>query len=168
MLGQLQDAGNTTTLAHYLDLLAARACGWPAEVRARRGAAARVEPEAAGAQHGADDGAKWNIAVRSPRRPAFWGHLVESAVGAHLANGAVAADYQVFYWRDRNREVDFVVRAGKHLTAMEVKSGRLRDTLPGLAAFGAAFPKARKLLVGADGIAVEEFLGKPPEHWVRG
>ncbi len=61
-----------------------------------------------------------------------------------------------------------MVRAGKQLTAIEVKSGRSRDALPGLAAFGAAIPKARKLLVGGDGIAVEEFLGKRVEHWVTG
>jgi len=72
----------------------------------------------------------------------------------------------VFYWRDRNAEVDFVVRAGKSVTAIEVKSGRARDGFAGLAAFGAAVPKARKLVVGADGISVEEFLRRPVLHWV--
>ncbi|MYA34325.1 MAG: DUF4143 domain-containing protein [Gemmatimonadales bacterium] len=31
---------------------------------------------------------------------------------------------EVYYWRDRGREVDFVLRAGSVLTALEVKSGR--------------------------------------------
>ena len=73
----------------------------------------------------------------------------------------------MFYWRERSREVDFVVRAGKTVTAIEVKSGRVQNSFPGLAAFGAAFPRARKLLVGGDGIAIDEFLEKPVEHWVK-
>jgi uncharacterized protein len=100
------------------------------------------------------------------RDPEFWGRLVESAVGAHLANAAAAGVCQVFYWRDRNHEVDFVVRAGKVVTAIEVKSGRAPDAFPGLAAFSAAVPKARKLVVGADGVPVEEFLRRPVQHWV--
>jgi hypothetical protein len=63
--------------------------------------------------------------------------------------------------------VDFVVRAGKTVTAIEVKTGRPRGSFPGLATFGATFPKARKLLVGGDGILVEEFLERPVEHWVK-
>lgn len=101
------------------------------------------------------------------RDRAFWGRAVESAVGGHLANAAAAGICEVFYWRERSHEVDFVVRAGKTVTAIEVKSGRARDSFPGLAAFGAAFPRARKLLVGGDGIAVEEFLERPVEHWVK-
>jgi hypothetical protein len=97
----------------------------------------------------------------------FWGRLVESAVGAHLANAAAAGVCELFYWRDRNREVDFVVRSGRMLTAIEVKSGRAGESLPGIAAFAQAFKPKRTLLVGGDGIPVEEFLLKPVEHWVR-
>jgi hypothetical protein len=99
--------------------------------------------------------------------PEFWGRLVESAVGAHLANAAAAGACELYYWRGRNREVDFVARAGSSLVAIEVKSTRARDTLPGMAAFAVAFRPTRKLLVGGDGIAVEEFLSKPAEHWVK-
>lgn len=95
------------------------------------------------------------------RDPEFWGRLVESAVGAHLANAAVTDVCQAFCWRDRNHEVDCVARAGKIVTAIEVKSGRARDSFPGLAAFAAAVPKARKLIVGSDGVPVEEFLRRP-------
>jgi len=62
---------------------------------------------------------------------------------------------------DRNREVDFVVRAGKSLAAIEVKSTRRRDTLPGMAAFADAFRPTGKLLVGGDGIALDAFLSRP-------
>jgi len=97
----------------------------------------------------------------------LWGRLVESAVGAHLANAAAGGTCDLFYWRERNREVDFVVRAGKRLVAIEVKSGRARDTLPGMAAFDEAFRPMRKLLVGGDGIPVDEFLSQPVAHWMQ-
>ena len=97
----------------------------------------------------------------------FWGRLVESAVGAHLANAAAAGVCELFYWRNGNHEVDFVTRAGRTVTAIEVKSGRSRETRRGLAAFAEAFKPTRKLLVGGDGIALEEFLGRPVEHWVK-
>ena len=87
-------------------------------------------------------------------------------MGAYLANAAAAGTFELFYWRDRNREVDFVVRAGRAVTAIEVKSRRRRETLPGMEAFAAAFKPTRKLLVGGDGIALEEFLSKPVAHWV--
>ena len=96
----------------------------------------------------------------------FWGRLVESAIGAHLANAAAAGECELFYWRERNHEADFVVRAGRAVTAIEVKSGRGRDTHPGLAAFAEAFKPTRTLLVGGDGIPVEEFLLAPVARWV--
>ena len=97
----------------------------------------------------------------------FRGRLVESAVGAHLANAAATGVCELFYWRDGDREVDFVVRAGRRVTAIEVKSGRRSGRLSGLEAFSAAFHPDRKLLVGADGIPLESFLERPVEHWVR-
>ena len=77
-----------------------------------------------------------------------------------------ATTYAFFYWLDRNHEVDFVVRTGRVITAIEVKSARRRGALPGIAAFDAAFRPKRKLLVGGDGIPIEEFLGKPVDHWL--
>ena len=70
-------------------------------------------------------------------------------------------DIEVFYWRDRNREVDFVVRAGRRLTAIEVKSGRAPAALPGMDAFVAEFRPDRTLLVGGNGMSVDEFLSNP-------
>jgi Domain of unknown function (DUF4143) len=102
------------------------------------------------------------------RDPEFWVRLVESAVGAHVANAEAAGDCQVFYWRDRNHDVDFVLRAGKIITAIEVKSGRARDAFPRLSAFAAAVPKVRKLLVGSDGVTVQEFLRRQARYWTTG
>ena len=74
---------------------------------------------------------------------------------------------ELFYWRDNNREVDFVVKAGRVVTAIEVKSERARETQQGLGAFAQAVKPARTLLVGGDGIPVDEFLTQPVEHWVK-
>lgn len=167
MLGQLQDAGNTTTLAHYLELLAG--AGMVCGLQKFAGAQARQRGSSPKLQvlNSALIGAQSGMTLAEARAdPAFWGRIVESAAGAHLANAAAAGECELFYWRDRNREVDFVVRAGRTVTAIEVKSGRSRDTLPGMEAFSAAFKPKRKLLVGGDGIALEEFLSQPVLHWV--
>ena len=63
-------------------------------------------------------------------------------------------------------EVDFVVQTGRRLTAIEVTSGRAPQAHAGTAAFAAAFRPQRTLLVGGDGIALEEFLMQPVSHWV--
>jgi predicted AAA+ superfamily ATPase len=168
MLGQLQDAGNTTTVSHYLELLsgAGMLTGLPkfaGEAVRSRGSSPKLQvlntalltaqsgllPDEARADH------------------ELWGRLVESAVGAHLANAAARGACELFYWRERNREVDFVVRAGRVLVAIEVKSGRAPLAQPGLAAFDAAFAPTRTLRVGGDGIPIGEFLSSPVERWLR-
>jgi predicted AAA+ superfamily ATPase len=97
----------------------------------------------------------------------FRGHLVESAVGAHLANAAAGGVCDLYYWRERNREVDFVIQTGRIVVAIEVKSGRTPHALPGLDAFVEAFKPTRTLLVGGDGISLEEFLTEPVAHWLQ-
>ncbi len=169
MLGQLQDAGNTTTLAHYLDLLAG--AGMVTGLQKFAGEAVRQRGSSPKLQvlNTALMTAPSGLRLEEVRRDAdLWGRLVESAVGAHLANAAAIGNCELFYWRDRNREVDFVVRAGRMLTAIEVKTGRSRETLAGMAAFADAFKPGRKLLVGADGVSIDEFLSRPVEEWVRG
>jgi hypothetical protein len=64
----------------------------------------------------------------------------------------------VTWWRERNREVDFVVADGRRVTAIEVASGRKKDALPGLGAFTGAVAGARPLLIGAQGLPLEQAL----------
>ena len=92
---------------------------------------------------------------------------MESAVGAHLVNALRGTNAEVFYWRERNREVDFVVKSGRVTVAIEVKSGSTKQVLPGMDALGKEFKISRKLLVGGGGIPVEEFLSKPVKEWLR-
>jgi predicted AAA+ superfamily ATPase len=167
MLGQLQDAGNTTTLAHYLDLLAGAGmvCGLPkyaGDVARSRGSSPKLQ-----VLNTALMTVTAGITLEEARADReFWGRLVESAVGAQLANAALRGECTLHYWRERNHEVDFVVKAGRWLTSIEVKSGRAPQAHPGTAAFIEAFKPQRTLLVGGDGIALDDFLGKPVMHWV--
>ncbi len=168
MIGQLQDAGNTTTLAHYLELLSAAGMltGIPkfaGEVVRSRGSSPKLQVLDT-ALFSAMAGYRFDEALADREH---WGRLTESAVGAHLANAAASGQCELFYWRERNREVDFVVRTGRKLIAIEVKSGRSQNVLAGMQAFNAAFKPDRLLLVGADGIAVEEFLQMPLERWLN-
>jgi uncharacterized protein len=167
MLGQLQEPGNTTTLAHYLDLLdgAGLVTGlskYVGQVVRQRGSSPKLQVLNTGL---ATAVAQIRFA-EVQREPDTWGRLVESAVGAHLANQARLHAFRLFYWRDRNREVDFVVQRGHRLVAIEVKSGRRPDVLPGLQAFASAYAPSRVVRVGSGGMPVEEFLLTPIPEWL--
>jgi uncharacterized protein len=169
MLGQLHDAGNTTTLSHYLDLLerAGMVRGLPkyaGEVVRRRASSPKLQVfntalVSAQAGLGFDE-------ARHDR--AYWGRLVESAVGAHLANTAADGSIDLHYWRDRNDEIDFVVSSGRRLVGIEVKSAGDAGSSHGRDRFRSAFDPDRVLVVGATGIPLERFLAEPVETWVGG
>lgn len=164
MLGQLQEAGNTTTLAHYLQLLETAFL------------VSGLELYLAGQQRKRGSSPKlilWNqalvsaLATRDPstaqQDPTWWGRLVENAVGAHLLNHLQGLSWRVTYWRDGADEVDFVVTGERRTWALEVKSGRA-GRLSGLAAFQRRYPKAGHLLVGGTGIPLEEFFASDPRR----
>ena len=169
MLGQLQDAGNTTTLARYLDLLA------------HAGLIAGLPNYAGGAHRRRASTPKLNVLdtalmsalsgytfeeARADR--SFWGRLVESAVGAHLFNTG-APEVRLHYWRHRGREVDFVLVRGPRLAAVEVKSGpRRAGQTSGLDEFRGRFDGARTILAGDGGIPLSEFLSVPAPEWLEG
>ncbi len=158
LTGQLQDAGNTTTLAHYLDLLADAGLAVGLEkyasgkVRQRRST-----PKLLALNTALVSATSGHTFKESREDGGHWGRLVETAVGAHLyATRDPRAE--VLYWRDRGKEVDFVLQRGEQLTAIEVKSGARGNGLSGMAAFEAAHGPARKLLVGGDGTPLDAFL----------
>jgi hypothetical protein len=166
MLGQLQDAGNATTLAHYLELLAGaglvtglrKAAG---EVVRQRGSSPKLQVQnTALVTSRAGSGA---AEVRAD--PEAWGRLVESAVGAHLVNTAPVDGIEVLYWRDGDREVDFVLKRGGRFLGVEVKTAPAAE-LRGLSAFLARFPGARGLVVGPAGVELGAFLSQPAGHWL--
>lgn len=167
MLGQLLDAGNTTTLAHYLDLLSAAGLLTtlhkysPGMVR-QRSSSPKLQVFNTALLTALSD----YTFDEAKADPEFWGRLTESAVGAHLVNAVASGLGELFYWRDHKDEVDFVVQAKRFVTAIEVKSGRVRDGLPGMAAFASAHKPDRFLSVGGDGLSIEDFLSQPADKWM--
>lgn len=159
MLGQLQDAGNVTTLAGYLTTLdeSRLLCGLHkyASDNVRKYNSVPKLMVYNTALFSVQSGMNFNKAFTTPKA---WGRWVESAVGAYLLNEADEYDYKLYYWRDRDDEVDFVIDADGKLIAIEVKSGR-RTTNEGLGEFNKRFKIAYSFVVGSGGVPVEEFLG---------
>lgn len=168
MLGQLQDAGNTTTLARYLQLLSGAGMVTGLEKFSGSRVRRRASSPKLVALNTALISATLGLDYESARAdPQIWGRLVESAVGAHLVNSAGGTNLEVTYWRERNREVDYVVSRGRNVTAVEVTAGRRKDALPGMDALARAHRLRRKLLVGGQGIPIDEFLTHPATVWAR-
>ncbi len=170
MLGQLQERGNTTTLARYLDLLsdAGLVAGLPQYTdKPHLGKASSpklnvLDTALMTAPSGYSQG-------DAEADRTMWGRITESTVGAHLWN-TLPPGAALGYWRDRaGLEVDFVLSQGPHIVGIEVKSSsrrQLRST-PGLESFRQRFRKARTLLVGRAGVPLNEFLSEPASHWLE-
>lgn len=84
----------------------------------------------------------------------------------NLLNTTQGTNIEVSYWRERNLEVDFVLQQGHKIVALEVKSGGRRDCLPGIGMFTKTYNPLRTLLIGGDGIPLEEFFTRPATHWL--
>lgn len=167
IVGQLQDAGNTTTLAHYLDLLGRAGV----MVGLQKYAGQKVRQRGSSPKFQVLNGALITCQsamsfAQAKSDHAYWGRLVESAVGAHLVNESASAALEVYYWREGEKEVDFVLKRGKTIVAIEVKSSAGEYTRSGMEAFQRAFTPRSVLLVGADGIPIEQFLSQPASQWI--
>ena len=162
MLGQLQDAGNTTTLAHYLKLLESAFLISGLELfkggrRQKRGSSPKLIIWNNGLINalGADS-------LKDSRNDySWWGRLIENAVGAHLLNHLMDFPYSVYYWRYKGLEVDFVVKTPKRIWGIEVKSGGPKNP-KGISEFRKHYPEARTMIVGPQGMALEEFFRADP------
>lgn len=167
LLGQLHDAGNTVTLAHYLSLLSqagfvtglSKYAGQEHRRRASPPKLNVLNPALVAAQSG------YSFAEARNDR-SYWGRLVETAVGAHLVNTS-GDGRPVYYWRESPHEVDFVLTRARRLVAIEVKSGLAAGIQKGLTAFAKEFPQATPLVVGEGGIPLAEFLSAPAEQWLE-
>ena len=158
LLGQLQDAGNVTTLANYLSTLdeSRLLCGLQkyASDNARKYNSVPKMMVYNTALLSAQAGVSFKQAYTTP---SLWGRWVESAVGAHLLNQADEYDYKIYYWRERDDEVDFIIEHNRECVAIEVKSGK-RINNKGLGVFKELFHPIQSLVVGSGGIPIEEFL----------
>jgi uncharacterized protein len=166
MIGQLHDAGNTTTLAHYLRLL---------ETAFLISGLQQFSRDTLRTRASSPKLVLWNNAlVTAQRSMSFaetradhgqWGRLVENAVGGHLANHLQQQPWELRTWRDGKSEVDFVVARHADVWGLEVKSGRSQRA-GGIEAFKARYPHAKILIVGTGGIALEAFFAKHPKAYL--
>lgn len=158
MLGSLQDAGNTVTLASYINLLneSGLLCGlqkYSIDIARRRASIPKLQV--------------YNNALKMVYSPlAFeealvdrksWGRIVESCIGAYLVSQAFVHRFEVFYWRERDDEVDFILRKKGSVIAIEVKSNAEKKTA-GLEKFKQLFQPKKAFIVGDGGISIEDFL----------
>ena len=158
MLGSLQDAGNTSTLSGYLNLLAESGllCGlqkYSVDMARRRASIPKLQV--------------YNNTLKMVYSPMTfnqaiidrksWGRTFESAIGAYLVSQAFVHRFDVFYWRERNDEVDFILRKKNSLAAIEVKSNAEKRT-EGLDKFRELFKPTSSFIVGDGGIKAEEFM----------
>ena len=162
MIGSLQDAGNTSTLAGYIHLLdeCGMLCGlqkYSLDFARRKSSIPKFQV--------------YNNALKVIFSPlsfnqalinrSSWGHIFESGIGAYLVSQSFVHRFEVFYWRDRNDEVDFILRKKGSVVAIEVKSNAEKRT-SGLEAFSEQFNPKLSLIVGDGGIRAEEFLTLSP------
>ena len=158
MLGSLQDAGNTVTLAGYINLLneSGLLCGlqkFSMDTARRKASIPKLQV--------------YNNALKMVYNPQSfyqaildrraWGRIYESAIGAYLVSQAFIHRFEVFYWREREDEVDFVLRKKSSLVAIEVKSNAEKQT-KGLDKFRQLFQPQSAFIVGEGGIKTEDFL----------
>lgn len=164
IIGQLQDAGNTTTLANYLKLLSD--CGllggldkYAGDIIRKRGSSPKLQVynNALITSQSNDTYEKAKI------NPELWGRLVESSVGVHLINYTISERFNLYYWRDGNYEVDFILEKGDEVIGLEVKSG-MRAENAGMRVFAERFNPKKVLLVGTGGIPFDEFLKINPKE----
>jgi uncharacterized protein len=163
MLGQLNDAGNTTTLAHYLDLLDSAGLLGGIQKYAERPLVQRQSSPKFQVHNTALIAAQRSETyAQIIAQPDQWGRMVESSVGAHLLNHSRTEGYELYYWRENNDEVDFVIRHHGKVLALEVKSGPSSAATAGMEAFRKKFKPDKLLLIGPRGLPWEAFLRLNP------
>jgi len=158
MVGQLQDAGNTTTLAHYLKLLDTAGLLTGLEKYAHTTIRKRSSSPKFQVQNNAllsSQNKKTFNEIASD--PIEWGRVVESSIGAHLINHSIQNDYSLFYWRDRGNEVDYVLEKGGQVIAIEVKSSYVKNK-KGMEAFRQKFNPHKIYLIDNKALPWHEFL----------
>jgi predicted AAA+ superfamily ATPase len=162
MLGQLQDAKNTTTLSHYLQLL---------ETAGLLSGIEKYSPNIIRQRSSSPKFLVHNTALISAQRNVsfddgikdgkYWGRMVESSVGAHLINSSYSEDYNIHYWKQDNHEIDFVLERDGNAIALEVKSNDEKIDA-NIKAFHNQFQQVKIILVGEKGLPWQEFLKMNP------
>jgi len=164
IIGQLQDAGNTTTLANYLKLLSDSGLlggleKFAGDIIRKRGSSPKFQ-----VYNNSLITSKSNTTYQeATANTQLWGRLSESSVGAHLINHSISQRYNLYYWREGNYEVDFILESGNKVIGLEVKSG-LKAKNAGMSVFADKFHPDKLLLIGTGGVPYDEFLKINPKE----
>ena len=159
MLGQLQDAGNATTLVNYLEVLGESKLliglqKYAVDKSRKYRSIPKLQVFNNALLTVMSDGMTFEKAYT---HPTLWGRWVESAVGCYLLDKADELEYQLYYWRESDEEVDFVIARGESLVAIEVKSGR-RQNNTGLSTFRSMYHPQYSMVVGGESMPLEQFF----------
>lgn len=162
LLGQLQDRGNVSTIAGYLEKL--NTCGLLGTLSKYSNHVARKKASIPKFQvhNSALLAACSALSFEEARaKPDLWGRAVESAVGAYLISQSFRSRFGVSYWREGDKEVDFVLSVRGKTIALEVKTnGEKRSAA--LSLFQEKFRPNRCLVVGEGGLSLESFFELDP------
>ena len=159
MLGLLQDAGNATTLVNYMEVLGESKLltGLPKYVKdasRKYRTIPKLQVYNNALLTALTEGVSYEKVFTDPQ---LWGRWVESAVGCYLLDKADELDCDLFYWREDNEEVDFVLRRADKLLAIEVKSGK-RQSNSGLSTFRQMYNPQHSLVVGGQALPLEDLF----------
>lgn len=167
MLGQLQDAGNAATLAHYLDLLSG--AGLVTGLQKFSLAPLRQKASSPKLQvlNTALTTAQSHLSFEATKQQReFWRRLIECTIGAHLLNSTFGTKTEVFYWKEDNRAIDFVVQNDNNLVVIDVNNSQKGKNIQGVDVFTQKYFPAKTIFVGEGGISIENFLLNPLSSWL--
>lgn len=146
LVGQLQDRGSLNTIAHYLDLLSAAFLVEPLRKWSTHPIRVRNSSPKLIVRNNALVNAVRNIPpIETEKDSVFYGRLIENAIGANLINSG----HELYYWNDRDKEVDFIIKMGNRLIALEIKSGRKGDS-SSLKIFHSRYPTIEIVRIGGN------------------
>ena len=159
MLGLLQDAGNATTLVNYLEVLGESKLltglqKYVKDASRKYRTIPKLQVYNNALLTALTEGVSYEKVFTDPQ---LWGRWVESAVGCYLLDKADELDCDLFYWREDNEEVDFVLRRADKLLAIEVKSGK-RQSNSGLSTFRQMYNPQHSLVVGGQALPLEDLF----------
>ena len=159
MLGLLQDAGNATTLVNYLEVLGESKLltglqKYVKDASRKYRTIPKLQVYNNALLTALTEGVSYEKVFTDPQ---LWGRWVESAVGCYLLDKADELDCDLFYWREDNEEVDFVLRRADKLLAIEVKSGK-RQSNSGLSTFRQMYNPQHSLVVGGQALSLEDLF----------
>ena len=143
LLGQIQEKGNIDLVKYYLSLyegafLLRVLHKYSENTLKIKSSSPKILPLAP---------CLYYLTLRSPYSSQERGRVFELVVGSIL--NRLSFEYEMYYWRESNSEVDYVLRKGKNVIAIEVKSGKKKSD-KGLLAFKEKFPHAKILIIDSE------------------